>query len=68
MMNATFKQLHQSGTFLLVNVHDVGAAVLAEAAGAAAVATTSAGPRTASVARTAKVPCREVKSPSRLRR
>ncbi len=38
-----FYNLHQSGTFLLVNVHDVGSALLAEAAGAAALGTTSGG-------------------------
>lgn len=36
-------ELHQSGTFVLVNVHDVGSAVLAEAAGAEALGTTSGG-------------------------
>lgn len=36
-------ELHQSGTFVLVNVHDVGSAALARAAGAQAVATTSGG-------------------------
>ncbi len=39
----TFHQLHQSGTFLLVNVHDAGTAVVAEAAGAVALGTSSAG-------------------------
>lgn len=38
-----FYDLHRSGTFVLVNVHDVGAAMLAEAAGAKALATTSGG-------------------------
>jgi len=38
-----FYNLHQSGTFVLVNVHDVGSALLAEAAGASALGTTSAG-------------------------
>lgn len=38
-----FHDLHQSGTFLLVNVHDAGAAAVAEAAGAVALGTTSAG-------------------------
>ncbi len=36
-------ELHQSGTFVLVNVHDVGSAALAEAAGAEAIGTTSGG-------------------------
>lgn len=38
-----FKELHQTGTFLLVNVHDAGSAVVAEAAGAVALGTTSLG-------------------------
>lgn len=38
-----FHQLHQSGTFLLVNVHDAGAAAVAETAGAVALGTTSSG-------------------------
>lgn len=38
-----FYDLHQSGTFVLVNVHDVGSAMLAEAAGAVALGTTSGG-------------------------
>lgn len=38
-----FYNLHQSGTFVLVNVHDVGTALLAEAAGAKALGTTSGG-------------------------
>jgi 2-methylisocitrate lyase-like PEP mutase family enzyme len=42
-MSAEFDRLHQSGTFLLVNVHDAGSAVVAQAAGAPAVATTSSG-------------------------
>ncbi len=42
-MSEEFYELHQRGTFLLVNVHDVGAAILAEAAGANALGTTSAG-------------------------
>lgn len=42
-MGAEFEVLHRSGTFLLVNVHDAGAAVVAQAAGAVAVATTSSG-------------------------
>jgi 2-methylisocitrate lyase-like PEP mutase family enzyme len=40
---AEFYKLHQSGTFVLVNVHDVGTALLAEAAGAKALGTTSGG-------------------------
>jgi len=39
----TLHKLHQDGTFLLVNVHDVGSAALAQAAGAEALGTTSAG-------------------------
>ncbi len=39
----TLHELHQEGTFLLVNVHDVGSAVLAQHAGAEALGTTSAG-------------------------
>lgn len=42
-MSAEFEQLHRSGTFLLVNVHDAGSAAVAQAAGAVAVATTSSG-------------------------
>lgn len=42
-MTTTFHGLHQSGTFLLVNVHDAGTAALAQAAGAVALGTTSAG-------------------------
>ncbi len=42
-MSAEFEELHRSGTFLLVNVYDAASAVVAEAAGAAAVATTSSG-------------------------
>lgn len=38
-----FHDLHQQGTFLLVNVHDTGAAVIAESAGAVALGTTSSG-------------------------
>lgn len=38
-----FYDLHQKGTFVLVNVHDVGSALLAEAAGASALGTTSGG-------------------------
>lgn len=43
MSGADFYNLHQSGTFLLVNVHDIGSALLAEAAGARALGTTSGG-------------------------
>ena len=43
MSESEFFKLHQSGTFLLVNVHDVGSALLAEAAGAKAIGTTSGG-------------------------
>lgn len=39
----SFLELHQSGTFLLVNVHDVGSALIAEAGGAVALGTTSSG-------------------------
>lgn len=39
----SFAELHTEGTFLLVNVHDVGSAVIAQAAGAVALGTTSAG-------------------------
>lgn len=42
-MMRTMRELHQSGTFLLVNVHDVATAALAQAAGAEALGTTSAG-------------------------
>ncbi len=38
-----FRQLHQSGTFVLANAWDVGSARLLEAAGFPALATTSAG-------------------------
>lgn len=38
-----FKALHQDGTFVLPNPHDIGAARLLEAAGFSAMATTSAG-------------------------
>ena len=41
--SSIFRQLHQSGTFLLVNVHDAGSAALAQAAGAQAIGTTSGG-------------------------
>ncbi|MGH8944756.1 MAG: isocitrate lyase/PEP mutase family protein [Acidimicrobiia bacterium] len=40
---ARFEELHREGTFLLVNVHDAGSAVVAEAAGAVALGTTSSG-------------------------
>ncbi len=43
LLNQRFFDLHQSGTFLMVNVHDAGAAVVAEAAGAVALGTTSGG-------------------------
>lgn len=39
----SLEELHREGSFLLVNVHDVGSAVLAQAAGAEALGTTSAG-------------------------
>ena len=42
-MTKSLHHLHQSGTFVLVNVHDVGSAALAEAAGAEALGTTSGG-------------------------
>jgi 2-methylisocitrate lyase-like PEP mutase family enzyme len=42
-MSSDFRELHQSGTFLLVNVHDAGSAVVAQAAGAVALGTTSSG-------------------------
>lgn len=42
-MTATFSDLHRTGTFLLVNVHDAGTAVLAESTGAVALGTTSSG-------------------------
>lgn len=42
-MSTEFHRLHQSGTFLLVNVHDVGSALVAQAAGAQAIGTTSGG-------------------------
>ncbi len=42
-MTKSLHELHQSGTFVLVNVHDVGSAALAEAAGAEALGTTSGG-------------------------
>lgn len=36
-------ELHQSGTFLLVNIHDVASAAIAQHVGAEALGTTSAG-------------------------
>lgn len=39
----TLRDLHQAGTFVLVNVHDAGSAALAAAAGAEALGTTSGG-------------------------
>ncbi len=39
----TLRELHQAGTFVLVNVHDAGSAALAAAAGAEALGTTSGG-------------------------
>jgi len=39
----TLHELHTEGTFLLVNVHDIGSALLAQHAGAEALGTTSAG-------------------------
>ena len=39
----SLRELHQAGTFVLVNVHDAGSAALAAAAGAEAVGTTSGG-------------------------
>jgi 2-methylisocitrate lyase-like PEP mutase family enzyme len=42
-MSVDFREMHRSGTFLLVNVHDAGSAVLAQAAGAVALGTTSSG-------------------------
>ncbi len=38
-----FEELHRSGTFVLINVHDAGAARIAEAAGSVALGTTSSG-------------------------
>jgi 2-methylisocitrate lyase-like PEP mutase family enzyme len=43
MLNRQFAEMHESGTFLLVNVSDAGAAAVAQAAGAPALGTTSAG-------------------------
>lgn len=42
-MTADFAEMHKRGTFLLVNVHDAGAAAIAESAGAVALGTTSSG-------------------------
>lgn len=42
-VNERLRELHQSGTFLLVNVHDIGSAIAAEKAGAVALGTTSSG-------------------------
>jgi 2-methylisocitrate lyase-like PEP mutase family enzyme len=42
-VSARFAELHQAGTFVLVNVHDAGSAVIAQAAGAVALGTTSSG-------------------------
>lgn len=39
----SLRELHQAGTFVLVNVHDAGSAALAAAAGAEALGTTSGG-------------------------
>lgn len=39
----SLRELHQTGTFVLVNVHDAGSAALAAAAGAEALGTTSGG-------------------------
>lgn len=39
----SLRDLHQTGTFVLVNVHDAGSAALAAAAGAEALGTTSGG-------------------------
>lgn len=39
----SMRDLHQAGTFVLVNVHDAGSAALAAAAGAEALGTTSGG-------------------------
>lgn len=38
-----FEQLHRSGTFVLVNAHDAGAAAIAQDEGAVAIGTTSSG-------------------------
>ncbi len=42
-MTNNFVQMHETGTFLLLNVHDAASAGLAEAAGAQALGTTSSG-------------------------
>lgn len=42
-MTQRLHELHQQGTFVLVNVHDVGSAVIAQHAGARALGTTSGG-------------------------
>ena len=42
-MSSEFHRLHQSGTFLLVNVNDAASAVVAQEAGAQALGTTSGG-------------------------
>lgn len=42
-MTTSLFDLHQEGTFVLVNVHDVGSAVIAQHAGAQALGTTSGG-------------------------
>lgn len=42
-MSQLFHDLHQQGTFLMVNAHDAGSALIAEAAGAVAIGTTSGG-------------------------
>jgi 2-methylisocitrate lyase-like PEP mutase family enzyme len=42
-VSARFADLHQAGTFVLVNVHDPGSALIAQAAGAVALGTTSSG-------------------------
>jgi 2-methylisocitrate lyase-like PEP mutase family enzyme len=42
-MTADFAEMHRQGTFLMVNVHDAGAAAIAESAGALALGTTSSG-------------------------
>ncbi len=42
-MTPDFTEMHKQGTFLMINVHDAGAAVIAESAGAVALGTTSSG-------------------------
>jgi 2-methylisocitrate lyase-like PEP mutase family enzyme len=42
-MSQRFADLHRAGTFVIVNVHDAGSAVIAQAAGAVALGTTSSG-------------------------